>query len=39
MEKETKNYGRAYALMDFEASKKQIELELPCARETARTQS
>lgn len=39
MEKEDKNYGRAYALMDFEASKEQIESELPYAREAARTPS
>ena len=39
MEKQAKDYGRAYALMDFKASKEEIESELPFAREAARTPS
>lgn len=38
-EKEAENCGRAYAFMDFEASKKQIEYELPKARKAAGTPS
>jgi len=39
MEKEAKNYGRAYVFMDLEASKKQVEDELPRAREVDKTPS
>jgi hypothetical protein len=39
MEKGDRNYGRAYAFMDLDASREQIEAELPMARQTAKTPS
>lgn len=39
MEKEAKNYGRAYAFFDCRASKEQIEIELPTIRQYVKTPS
>ena len=39
MEKGDNNYGKAYVFMDLNAAKKQIEDELPRARELAETPS
>lgn len=39
MNKDTKNYGEAYAFFDCKASKKQIEAELPTIRECVKTPS
>jgi len=39
MEKEAKNYGRAYAFFDCRASKEQIEAELPTIRQCVKTPS
>ena len=39
MEKETKNYGKAYAFFDCNASKKEIEAELPTIRKCVKTPS
>ena len=39
MEKEAKNYGKAYAFFDCRASKEQIEAELPTIRQCVKTPS
>ncbi len=39
MNKDTKTYGEAYAFFDCNASKKQIEAELPTIRECVKTPS